>query len=309
MSTARAPGKIILLGEHAVVYGQPALAVPLTQLFAEARVEAGPRGEGITIAAPDLGQAIRAEQEPDHPLVRAVLSGLELAGHRTTEPDLAISVRSTLPIASGLGSGAAIVTALIRAVLMYFGIAPSAADVSDRAFEIEKAFHGTPSGIDNTVISYEMPVYFIRGQAPSPFKAGKTIHLLVADTGIASPTKITVGRVREGFEQEPGRFQPLFEAIGAAVDSARRCIEAGELRELGRLMNRNHSLLQQMGVSSPELDRLVDTAQGHGALGAKLSGAGGGGNMIALLEPEQRDTVKTALIAAGAVRVIHTDIE
>jgi mevalonate kinase len=175
-------------------------------------------------------------------------------------------------------------------------------------YESEKLFHGTPSGVDNTVIAYERPVWFVRGQPPEPFALACTLTMVVGDTGIASPTAIAVGDVRRAWQAEPERFEALFDAVDRVTRTARRAIESGDAGALGPLMDDNHQILQRIGVSSPELDRLCQAARQCGALGAKLSGGGRGGNMIALARPEQAEHVVEGLLAAGAVRAFSTVI-
>lgn len=309
-----APGKIILFGEHAVVYGRPALAVPVTQVLAEALVEPGPPGAGLAIWAHDLGQEVVVRDAPaDQPL--AVAARLTLASMGLAEPDWRVVVRSTIPVASGLGSGAAVSAAVIRGLLDAAGsvlppvsCSPDPAAISALIYEVEKLHHGTPSGIDNTVIAYGQPVYFVPGQAPQPFRIGRPFTLAIADTGIQSPTRIAVGDVRESWQREPERFEALFDRMAAVVEAARVAISAGESEKLGPLMDQNHVLLQQARVSCPELDALVAAARGAGALGAKLSGGGRGGNMIALVTAESASRVVGALRAAGAVRVLVTEV-
>ena len=132
--------------------------------------------------------------------------------------------------------------------------------------------------------------------------------LAIADTGIHSPTRIAVGDVRQAWVQEPERFEALFDRVAVVVEAARAAIAAGEPAKLGPLMDANHALLREIGVSCPELDALVAAARAAGALGAKLSGRGRGGNMIALVTVESASRVAEALVAAGAVRVIVTEV-
>jgi len=221
---------------------------------------------------------------------------------------LHIELASDLPVASGLGSSAAVAVALIRALAGYFGRRLEPAEVSALAFAAERLQHGTPSGIDNTVVAYEQPVWFVRGQGMETFAVGRPLHLLIGDTGLTSSTREVVGDVRAAWQGEPARYEALFAAIGRASHRARRAIEQGNLPALGRLLSENHGLLQTLGVSCGELDRLVAAATSAGALGAKLSGAGRGGNMIALVEPETADAVAAALRTAGARRVGTTEV-
>jgi len=300
------------VGEHAVVYGQPAIAVPVAGLRARATVTAAPAGSGIVLVARDLGQTWQiksanqqiGKSEALPFIVGHTLHYLQVPG----TPDLHIELTSDLPVASGLGSSAAVAVALIRALAGHFGQSLEPAAVSALAFEAERLQHGTPSGIDNTVVAYEQPVWFVRGQGMETFAVGRPLHLLIGDTGLASSTREVVGDVRAAWQGEPARYEALFAAIGQVSQRARRAIEQGDLPTLGRLLNENHRLLQNLGVSCSELDRLVAAATSAGALGAKLSGAGRGGNMIALVQPEAAAAVAAALHAAGARRVVATEI-
>ena len=314
---ATASGKIILFGEHAVVYGQPALAVPVTEVQAVAAVT--PRGESEAVLPvgklPERSWIEASDLERRYCLAEAVSGdplalALRLVLERATMParPFTLSVQSSIPIASGLGSGAAVCTATVRAASQYLGLSLSDADVSALVFQTERLLHGTPSGIDNTVIAYRRPVYFIRGRDPLPVTVAQPFWLAIGDTGRPSPTKIAVGDVRAACEREPERYARLFEAAGEIARQAHAVIETGEPGRLGRLMDRNHALLQDMGVSSPELDALISEARRAGALGAKLSGGGRGGNMIALVTPESATAVAGALVAAGARRTIVTEV-
>ena len=315
MTTTRAsaPGKIILFGEHAVVYGQPALAVPVTQVQASAAIQ--PDDTGFWIEALNLNRRYRlSEAPPDDVLAAAVRLTCAHAG-LPIPTGVSLSVDSTIPVASGLGSGAAVCAAIVRALSDYLQSPISNLEVSSLVFETEKMLHGTPSGIDNTVIAYGQPVYFVKGQPPAPFKVAHPFRLLIADTGIRSPTKVTVGDVRTAWQKEPEQYEQIFRAIGDIVREARAAIEMPQtlkvsetFRVLGNLMNRNHALLQRLDVSCPELDALVSASLGAGAFGGKLSGGGRGGNMIALVSEAVEGRVRTALEASGAKRVISAVI-
>jgi mevalonate kinase len=268
---ASAPGKAILLGEHAVVYGQPAIAVPVSDLRATASVEPAEAGSGLTIVALDIDES-------------------------TT-------------LASGLGSGAAVSTAMVRALAGFLGLSLTAEDVSALVFEVERIHHGTPSGIDNTVVAYEQPLYFVSGQPPERIDVGLPFSLLIADSGTPSSTREVVADVRQAWEADPARCDALFDQIGETVNSARRALEAGDTQELGALMDQNQDLLCKLGVSSRSLDHLVEAARLADAFGAKLSGAGAGGSMIALVDEELADDVAQALTRAGARKVFRTTLE
>ncbi len=304
MSQASAPGKVILLGEHAVVYGRPAIAVPVAQVRATATVEPVPPGSGLTLVASDLDRTVHlAEATPDDPL--AAIAFQFLAHVDLDDLDACVTVTSTIPIAGGMGSGAAVSASIVRALASFAGAELSLSEISRLVFEVEKLHHGTPSGIDNTVVVYERPVYFVRDKPIETFAVREPLHLLVADSGIPSPTRKVVGMVRKGWQAEPVRYDFLFDQIGDLVEEARNAIEDGDLYTLGALMDQNQDLLQEMGVSAPQLDDLVEAARAAGALGAKLSGAGRGGNVIALVEEELADEVERELQEAGATRVIY----
>ena len=313
--TAKAPGKIILLGEHAVVYGQPALAVPVFAVQAQAVVSAAPdlpRGEvRLTAAAIGLQDVSWQALPPDAPLRRTVAltaQALELS----QPPAVRVWIRSDIPVAAGLGSGAAVTVALVRALSAFWGHPLPDERVNALAYEVEKLHHGTPSGIDNTVVTYARPVYFVRGRPPQPFSLGAPLTLVIADTGVPAPTAETVADVRRAAEAAPAAYQALFARIGQLVEQAREHIAQGNVAELGPLLNANHALLQQMGVSCPALERLVQAARAAGALGAKLSGGGRGGNMIALAPPQAPQAaaaIASALQRAGAARVLVTTVQ
>ena len=308
MIVAQAAGKVILVGEHAVVYGRPAIAVPVTEVRAEARVEPGQPGQGVVVVAPDLERSIVVrEAAEDEPLAHIVRTTLAAIGCEA-DPDLTVTVTSTLPIARGMGSGAAVSTAIVRALIKQEGRWLSSRAISELVYQTEVIYHGTPSGIDNTVIAFEKPVYFVKDEGWEVFWVGRPFRLIIADTGIESSTREVVGDLRQRYEAGPDRYRPLFDRVGEIAAAARSAIEEGQPDELGRLMDENHALLQQMDVSCPELDRLVAAAREGGALGAKLSGAGRGGNMIALVSEETQGRVDMMLRLAGAVRVITTKV-
>jgi mevalonate kinase len=308
--SASAPGKIILLGEHAVVYHRPAIAVPVTQVQARCVVEPEPHlpdGQ-VRIDAADVGLNALLEELPgDQPLAAAVLAAArELRVARL--PACTLHIRSTIPVASGLGSGAAVSVAVLRAISAFLGFPLADEQVCNLAYEIEKLHHGTPSGIDNTVVTYARPVYFRRGAPIETLTVGRLFEVVIGDTGIAAPTAAAVGDLRRLWQSDPIRWETLFDSVAGLVQEARYWIEAGRPEQLGPLMDQNHAALQIMRVSSPELDHLVAAARAAGALGAKLSGGGRGGNMIALVTPATAAGVAQALTSAGAVHTITTQI-
>ena len=316
-TVATAPGKVILFGEHAVVYSRPAIAVPVTDVYATVTISPGETGSGVCILAADLpapdgspgGHRYRLRDAPaDDPLRASVELALDAFHHSEPAGDILVTITSTIPIARGMGSGAAVATAVVRAVGRHFGHAPQPDEVSPLVYEVEKLHHGTPSGIDNTVVAYAQPVFFVRGEGMTRLSVGAPLNLIIADTGVVSSTREVVGDVRRHRSADTERYEGLFDEIGAVARLAKSAIERGDPNAVGRLMDENHELLMTLGVSSPELDKLVEAARATGARGAKMSGAGWGGNMLALVEADRAPTVVSALQEAGAVSTIFSQI-
>jgi mevalonate kinase len=311
MTIANAPGKIILFGEHAVVYGRPAIAVPLAQVQATAEVtelRTEPRGR-VRIEAPDIDASHWLHEcSQDDPLARVVRLTLDEL-EAPDPPALRISVRSDIPIAGGMGSGAAVSVAILRALSAHLG-KPLALDrQSALAFEVEKLHHGTPSGIDNTVVTYNRPVYFVQGEPPETFRIGRPFYLAIGVSDMPSPTSTAVSMVRTGWLEKSERFEDIFDGIADVTNRARTAIEAGRPADLGPLMDENQALLEELGVSSVVLREMIDAARTAGALGAKLSGAGLGGNVIALVSDSTRTRVLEALVSAGAILTLEAEVQ
>lgn len=326
MSSASAPGKVILFGEHAVVYGQPALAIPVSQVGVTVSIEVHEENpnpstyrpsfsfdwkEHVTITAPSIGRfgslaAYSSSQKLD-PLSLVIENTLNALAINNP-PSMNITINSTIPVASGLGSGAAVSVALVRALALTLGQEIRDEQVNLIAFETEKLYHGTPSGIDNTVITYDRPVFFIKDSPIQTFNVGAPFTLIIADSGVKAATHESVGDVRKLWLADQRRMDKIFTSIGSIVQNARQAIQTGDWLSLGPLMNQNHHLLQQLTVSSTHLDHLVLTAVSFGALGAKLSGGGRGGNIIALVRPETAESIAFKLRGAGASKVIITTV-
>jgi mevalonate kinase len=316
MTSASAAGKIILLGEHAVVHSRPAIAVPVSAVRAYVDVEDGSDDDGIVIVAADLDRRYYldedSEDEHDVALQTTLRNVLAHLGYKSPPP-MVVTVRSDIPIARGMGSGTAVATAIVRAVSQHLGRHLSAQVISDLVYRTEVLFHGTPSGIDNTVVAFEKPVYFVRDRERRVFWVGRPFDLVIADSGVLSRTRDAVAEVRRRWEAHRVRYERLFDDVGAAVDAAYGAITQGDVAGLGILMNRNQQLLRELGVSTPELEHLIDAARNAGALGAKLSGGGMGGCILALVgettgATDARERVATALLVAGAQRVIPTTV-
>jgi len=289
--SASACAKVILLGEHAVVYGIPALAAPVSEVRATATLTLG--GAGLRIVAPAVQvDAFLDELGPLDPLAAEA----RLVGeffHRELPKGL-LEIRSEIPMASGMGSGAAVCAAMVRVLSRAFGQEATPEEVSAMVLEIERLHHGTPSGIDNTVIAFEKPICFVRGQPPAPLAVGRPFWLLIGDSGQPSPTRDAVAGVRDRMQSSPSQYGTVLENIRRLVERAKIAIATGAEEDLGLAMTSCHRELQRLEVSNPRLDLLVNLALDSGALGAKLSGAGLGGIVIALVRAAQREQVIAA---------------
>jgi mevalonate kinase len=308
--SATAPGKIILFGEHAVVYGYPAIAVPVLGVRAKAIIMARPLAPqgSVLIDAPDIGLKTTLEELPPEHAFSRLFTALQEHLYIDHFPAFHLRVMSTIPIASGMGSGAASSVAILRAVGTFLGRPLTDEEVSQLAYESEKAYHGTPSGIDNTVVGYTKPVWFVRGQPVEFFSIAAPFTLVIANSGIHASTADVVGAVCRSHEVDPEHVDAIFAQIGSIAEEGANALQSGDIAALGPLMLENHQLLYQLDVSLPELDHLIEAAMNAGALGAKLSGAGRGGNVIALVHPEDAQSVAETLLDNGATETIITHI-
>jgi mevalonate kinase len=307
-AVGEAPGKILLIGEHSVVYGHPAIAVPLRGVCARAEVELT-RAGGVELEAVELREVAQSGGKVSDrlaPLLRLVGSVLDSFGE--AKQGLRIRLQSTIPIGRGMGSGAAVSVALVRGVCGALGRKLDADQVAELAMEAEKEFHGAPSGVDCAVVARDEPIYFVKGKPPQEVIVGPNVfRFVVADTGIESPTLRVVQDVREARERNRALYDSYFWELGAMASVAREVIRSGVPAELGACMSHSHGILQSLGVSCPELDHLVEAAMEKGALGAKLTGAGRGGAIIALIDDEaDGDRLGAELRMAGADNVFTT---
>jgi len=268
-AVGRGHGKLILAGEHAVVYGHPALAVAVDR--------------GVEVELRRIGGPTRtcATTRCDARLTDALRRALEPTGWE-------VSVRSDLPIGRGMGSSAAISVGRVRARAAVDGEHLDLDTVWTRAFAAEEAFHGTPSGLDQAVACRGGLLRYLKGPPPVFVDLPcPDLRIVVLDSGQAGDTRELVQAVRS---RRPD-IDPVLHAIGALVPQVEAALP--DPAAVGELLTENHRLLQQLGVSTPTLDALVQLALDHGAHGAKLAGAGGGGVVIALA-PEPDAIVRAA---------------
>ena len=307
---ASAPGKVILLGEHAVVYGQPALAAALSRRVS-VQVEEG-AGAELVLPGP-----VASPRE----IVDAAVAIAREAGRRR---GFRVLVESEIPLGGGLGSSAALGVALARAFCLEEGRACPPAEAERLALHLERVLHGAPSGVDPAVCARGGVIVFCRAGAggaragaarlnpgygpphptgslsePSDIPASAQsdaridrVHappffLVISLTGIARGTRSTVLPLGERRAREPQLYDPLFARLGALTLAGRTALEAADLRALGAHFDQAHGILQTLGVSCAELDEKVERLRAAGALGAKLTGAGGGGAAIGLAAGEE----------------------
>lgn len=307
--SASAPGKSILFGEHAVVYGYPAIAVPILDVNLSVIVQALPTDNRIQIVNRNLDEDFFLERDaPNNSYARALEAiRRNLAVKRL--PAMRLTMSSNIPVASGLGSSAAFAVALTRSVTRFLGFDLTIERLNAIAFEIEKFQHGTPSGIDNTVITYQKPIFFQKDKPVEFLAPGAPLTLLFANSGIPSLTKEVVFQLRRQREENPALVNAQFDEIASITHRAREMITLGNHSEIGHLMLENHHCLRELGLSLPELDHLVDMAVEAGAFGAKLCGSGKGGNVAALIPHGERQTITDRLMTEGAAACLASTVK
>lgn len=282
MITAKACAKIILFGEHAVVFGKPGIAVPVKKCYTLA-----------TISSEPFSYTTDKELNEEETIKMAKLFKL-LFSKLDTNKNLSAHIESNIPVGCGMGSSASLSISLIRAFSNFLSLNYDAEKINSLAFECEKIFHGNPSGLDNTVITYEMPVFYRRKKTEF-FELKKPIHLVIGNTGIKSSTKEAVEGVRKRYEKDERKYLHAFDEIEKITEDARESLEKGDIRKVGKLMSYNHKLLKELEVSSDALDGLVSKAIKAGAYGAKLAGAGLGGCMVALADERNKDKIMKSM--------------
>lgn len=273
-----ANGKIILMGEHAVVYGEPAIALPFTGTKVEVHIKPAETTQLISTYyqgplsnSPDSLHSI-------HVLITKLLT------HFDYQAGLSFTITSTIPAERGMGSSAAVAVAVTRAVFHFFDVPITHDLLLHFVNQAEKIAHGNPSGIDAAATSGKNPLYFIKGAPFEDFPLNIDAYLVVADTGIKGQTRAAVASVAQLRQTAPDTTIPALQQLGKLAKRARQTIIHNQPAQLGACMSNAHFLLQQLSVSNSCLDNLVDTALQAGALGAKLTGGGRGGCLIVLAE-------------------------
>jgi len=304
-ATGRAGAKAILLGEHAVVYGRPAIAIPVRALGVEAHAHPTD-GRGHLASTLYHGPIAHA---PDR--LNVTLTAMRAALAAAGRPDAAldISIDSSIPAERGLGSSAAVSAAVIEAVLGACGLAADDEMMHELIQTAERAAHGAPSGLDARTVRARKAVWFDRGRI-EPVSVGADLVFVIADTGVRGRTREAVAAVAERRESDPAGVESTLDELGELATALRGDVSTGDREAIGGAMSRAHVLLNGLGVGDPALDHLVHAAMAGDALGAKLTGGGRGGCVLALA----RDTAAAAelgerLTRAGAAAVWTTTVE
>lgn len=307
---ASSHGKTILIGEHAVVYGAPALVLPVLDARVLATVTPvaagdtdapGHRLESAVHTGPlDLAPAAVM------PTVTAVTATLDHFG--VTDRHFHVRVDSEVPTARGMGSSAAVAVAVTAAVADALGETLDDETHHDLIQACERVAHGRPSGLDARGVVADAPVWFEGGRI-EPVELGSSFTFVVADSGVPGHTREAVAAVRERHDADPSSVDVVIDRIGALAVRARGTLVDGDAQGLGATMDAAHDLLVALDVSSDDLDRLVGAARGADALGAKLTGGGRGGCVLALAtDDEHADRIAAAVRGAGAAATWTTTI-
>jgi len=309
MGKGSGKGKTILFGEHFVVYGLPAIAAGISsETTAEVtRIdEPGWTLDDDRPAMPGYKNEKADEQEV------SINNVIDFTGVDLSKRGIHIRFAGNLVCASGIGASAASCVALARALDDEFDLGYDDERVNETAYEGEKGYHGTPSGIDNTASTFGGLVWYVRDLDGGPpvfnkMKLDKSVHLVIASTGLTASTKEVVGDVRAKKEEDPDWFEKIEDEYKDVVYQGRDALLNMDLKEVGNLMDRNHELLRQLTVSCRELNDLVEVARKSGALGAKMTGTGRGGNMIAIAQTkEEAKKIASVLEDNGAAGVWTT---
>lgn len=305
---ASAPAKIILLGEHFVVYGEPAIVMAIDKR-AYARVEKR-NDNRLHVRSMDLNLEVffengsfRVEQGDlkeakmkFEPVKQAIEKVMEKHGQHV---GLDIEINSTVPVGAGLGSSAAVIAATTAATGAILDVKLSKEDILRITYAAEKIVHGTPSGVDPAISTMGGTMLFQMDTGFKPLEVKTNIPLIIGDTGVERSTRVQVEKVRDLVDKYPRVTEHLMKAAREIVLRAIEALKENDLETLGTMMNINHALLYGIGVSDESLEWLANAARKAGALGAKLTGAGGGGCMIALAREEKLEQVSEAIQRSG----------
>ena len=281
------PGKAILLGEHSVVYGRHAIAVPVPLNI---RVKIEDADDGVLLMIPSWGVEYYLDKKPEERQSFEKPAALILEKMNLSNVGMKIEVFSDVPRGMGLGGSAVLAVSIIKALNHHYKMGLSEQEINEMAYESEKIAHGNPSGIDNTIATYGYPLIYRKGEKTlkERLQIIEPLDLVLAFSKSEGLTAKTVAHVRTQWKSNQEMYEGVFDDIDAIVLNGIQAIQENDLKQLGELMNFNQGLLNTLQVSTPELERMIYIARDAGAFGAKLTGGGGGGAMIAVSDnPEE----------------------
>jgi mevalonate kinase len=279
MVICSAPGKIFLFGEHAVVYGKRAIACAIDM---RTYVEITPSFKGIHI------HSVFKDDPDKNTYLKTAIKKFQTYADVS---NININVKSQIPVASGLGSSAAVTVATISALNAEYGIGLSLEEIATMAYQTELDVQGAASPTDTFVSTMGGTVIVPDKVKLPPISCG----IVIGHTGISKSTSRMVSRVRALKEKYPAVMENIMDAIGKISESGEALVKKDDYRSIGELMNVNQGLLDAIGVSIPELSQQIYAARHHGAYGAKITGAGGGGCMVAICEHEKCKDIADAI--------------
>ncbi|MEM0360253.1 MAG: mevalonate kinase [Candidatus Diapherotrites archaeon] len=292
-------GKTILFGEHFVVYGLPAIASAITSsTTAQVKRIKGSQYRIIDNRPETPGYKKQKESQQEES-IKLIFRFLGINPEKTP---VEITLGGDLIAASGVGASAASCAAIARALNEEFSLGLNDKQINEAAFEGEKGYHGTPSGIDNTAAVYGGLIRFKKEEKGIQIKKIKIkpVEIVLGNTGITSDTAKVVGEVKKAKEEKPKEFEKIFKEYAKIEKNAIKAFQNNNLEKIGKLMNENQELLKQIGVSCKELEELIEIARQNGAIGAKLTGTGRGGLMVALTPgKELQEKVAKAIEKTG----------
>ena len=309
-SIAISPAKIILFGEHFVVTGNTAISMAVDlPTVVRVRTESGNK---MMITSKDLaisatfatksGDLLRATSDDSQRALRPVFEAAQFTLNKHgVDSGLAITVASDAPIGMGLGSSAATAVATVSAISTALGKEISRQEIFEAAYSLERIVHGRPSGVDQATVTFGGLITFRSGHIQSHLTVENPPSMLIGNTRKRRSTAKLISKVTELRQSDPTRYDQLASDAQSIADEAIKALAEGNMSEIGNLMNRNQELLELVGVSSPELERLICAARASGALGAKLTGGGGGGCMIALTDNSTSHVARAIVDAGGEV--------
>lgn len=306
MAEGKGYGKCILFNEHFVVYGIPSIVSAIgdaTVATAEETESGGIQLIDNRPATPGYKEEKKEQQEDS---LRRILETMNIP----QDKNIGITLTGDLYAASGVGASAASCTAIARALNQLFDMELNDDRINEIAYEGEKGYHGTPSGVDNTASTFGGMIWFVKGEPNTfdPIKISQPVEIVMGNTGTVANTKAAVAGVKERKEKNPELYSQIFGRARNLAYDARKALESLKLKEVGRLMNVNHQLLQKIEVSNSDLDTLVEIARKAGAFGAKMTGGGLGGYMVALTPGESLQEKVAKAIEKKGFSVLKTRI-